>query len=128
MPANAAWCSGGEASPPALLDGTRPAWALSVPASDAGAARAGAGGRASAVTEVLQGVALGQEVGVHEIVTLFSARGPEVALLADVADEMRRAAVGDAVTYVRNRNINYTNVCTFKCRFCAFSKGRCPST
>ena len=94
-----------------------------MPASDAGAARAGAGGRASAVTEVLQGVALGQEVGVDEIVTLFSARGPEVALLADVADEMRRAAVGDAVTYVRNRNINYTNVCTFKCRFCAFSKG-----
>ncbi|HET9442885.1 MAG TPA: 5-amino-6-(D-ribitylamino)uracil--L-tyrosine 4-hydroxyphenyl transferase CofH, partial [Acidimicrobiales bacterium] len=35
----------------------------------------------------------------------------------------RRASIGDTVTYVRNRNINYTNVCTFKCRFCAFSKG-----
>ena len=40
-----------------------------------------------------------------------------------MADELRRAVVGDAVTYVRNRNINYTNVCTFKCRFCGFSKG-----
>jgi FO synthase len=43
--------------------------------------------------------------------------------VAEVADELRRVTVGDTVTYVRNRNINYTNVCTFKCRFCAFSKG-----
>jgi FO synthase len=40
-----------------------------------------------------------------------------------VADDLRRRVVGDVVTFVRNRNINYTNVCTFKCRFCAFSKG-----
>jgi 7,8-didemethyl-8-hydroxy-5-deazariboflavin synthase CofH subunit len=40
-----------------------------------------------------------------------------------VADELRRRIVGDTVTWVSNRNINYTNVCTFKCRFCAFSKG-----
>ncbi|MGH9000858.1 MAG: 5-amino-6-(D-ribitylamino)uracil--L-tyrosine 4-hydroxyphenyl transferase CofH, partial [Acidimicrobiia bacterium] len=75
------------------------------------------------VGEVLGGVAGGQEVGVDEIVTLLSARGPELAAVAGVADDLRRAAVGDAVTFVRNRNINYTNVCTFKCRFCAFSKG-----
>ena len=43
--------------------------------------------------------------------------------MAGVADDLRRAAVGDVVTFVRNRNVNYTNVCTFKCRFCAFSKG-----
>ena len=65
----------------------------------------------------------GEEVGVDEIVTLLSARGPEVAQVAAVADELRREIVGDEVTFVRNRNINYTNVCTFKCRFCAFSKG-----
>jgi FO synthase len=40
-----------------------------------------------------------------------------------VADELRRQVVGDQVTWVNNRNINYTNVCTFKCRFCGFSKG-----
>ena len=75
------------------------------------------------VAEVLGGVRAGQEVGEEEIVTLFSARGPEVAAVAALADELRREAVGDTVTYVRNRNINYTNVCTFKCRFCGFSKG-----
>src|SRR5262249_7181163 len=83
-----------------------------------------ASGRAGgAVGEVLAGVLLGQEVGVDEIVTLFSARGPEVAQVAEVADDLRRDAVGDVVTYVHNRHINYTNVCTFKCRFSAFSKG-----
>jgi FO synthase len=84
----------------------------------AGPARAG-----GAVGEVLQGVARGEEVGLDEIVTLLGARGPEVAAVAAVADDLRRAITGDEVTFVRNRNINYTNVCTFKCRFCAFSKG-----
>jgi FO synthase len=77
----------------------------------------------SAVGEVLDGVRLGQEPGVDELVTLFAARGREVAAVAQLADELRAATVGDAVTFVRNRNINYTNVCTFKCRFCGFSKG-----
>ncbi|MGA3216608.1 MAG: 5-amino-6-(D-ribitylamino)uracil--L-tyrosine 4-hydroxyphenyl transferase CofH [Acidimicrobiales bacterium] len=76
-----------------------------------------------AVGEVLAGVIAGQEVGEDEIVTLFAARGPEVVAVAEVADELRQAAVGDVVTFVANRNINYTNICTFKCRFCAFSKG-----
>ena len=75
------------------------------------------------VAEVLAGVLLGQEVGVDEIVALFAARGPEVAAVADVADDLRREAVGEVVTWVANRNINYTNICTFKCRFCGFSKG-----
>jgi len=84
------------------------------------AARASAGG---AVGEVLAGVLAGEEVGIDEIVTLLGARGPEVGRVAEVADQLRREIVGDEVTFVRNRNINYTNVCTFKCRFCAFSKG-----
>ena len=75
------------------------------------------------MAEVLDGVLLGQEPGVDELVTLFGARGPEVVAVAEVADDLRRATVGDTVTFVRNRNINYTNVCTFKCRFCGFSKG-----
>jgi 7,8-didemethyl-8-hydroxy-5-deazariboflavin synthase CofH subunit/7,8-didemethyl-8-hydroxy-5-deazariboflavin synthase CofG subunit len=103
------WCSGGEEAPPALLDGPTP-----VPAG------AAAGG---AVGEVLAGVALGQELGEAEIATLFGARGPEVRRVAEVADDLRSRLAGDAVTFVHNRNINYTNVCTFKCRFCAFSKG-----
>ena len=43
--------------------------------------------------------------------------------MCQVADALRRATVGDVVTFVRNRNINYTNVCTYRCRFCGFSKG-----
>jgi len=105
---DAAWCSGGEALPPDLLDPGRIG------------PRAGA---ASAVGEVLAGVGLGQEVGAEEIVTLFGARGSEVNDVAEVADALRAEVVGDDVTFVINRNINYTNVCTFKCRFCAFSKG-----
>jgi FO synthase len=84
----------------------------------------GHGGRGRGrVAEVLDGVAAGQEVGEQEIVALFAARGPEVRAVADAADELRRREAGEVVTFVRNRNINYTNVCTFRCRFCAFSKG-----
>jgi FO synthase len=58
-----------------------------------------------------------------QITTLFSARGREVSAVAQLADELRAEVVGDTVTWVSNRNINYTNVCTFKCQFCGFSKG-----
>jgi len=75
------------------------------------------------VAEVLRGVELGHRVNEQEIVTLFGARGPEVRAIAHVADDLRKQIVGDEVTWVHNRNINYTNVCTFKCRFCGFSKG-----
>ena len=77
----------------------------------------------SPVAEVLEGVRAGQEAGEDEIVTLFSARGPEVRAVAEAADELRREIAGEEITWVFNRNINYTNVCTFKCRFCGFSKG-----
>ena len=76
-----------------------------------------------AVKEALDGVLNGQEVEAEQIIALFNARGPEVIAVAEVADQLRQEAVGDRVTWVHNRNINYTNVCTFKCRFCGFSKG-----
>jgi FO synthase len=76
-----------------------------------------------AVAEVLEGVREGQEPDVEQITTLFTARGREVAAVAALADEMRASVNGNVVTFVRNRNINYTNVCTFKCTFCGFSKG-----
>ena len=58
-----------------------------------------------------------------EVALLFTARGSELAELCRVADGIRREVNGDEVTYVVNRNINYTNQCYFRCRFCAFSKG-----
>ena len=59
-----------------------------------------------------------------EIATLFSARGDDLVAVVRAADALRREVNGDEVTYVVNRNINYTNVCYFKCQFCAFSKGK----
>ena len=59
-----------------------------------------------------------------EVARLFRARGPEFTHVCRQADELRRQVNGDRVSYAVNRNINYTNVCYFKCRFCAFSKGR----
>ena len=58
-----------------------------------------------------------------EIETLLSARGNDVDAVAWAADHVRRERSGDTVTYVVNRNINYTNMCYFRCGFCAFSKG-----
>jgi FO synthase len=110
------WASGGTEAPPILRDNGSPEWVRPVGPGHSG--RAG-----GALSEVLAGVQLGQEVGVEEITELFAARGPGMAAVAEVADDLRRQAVGDVVTWVANRNINYTNVCTFKCRFCAFSKG-----
>ena len=78
----------------------------------------------SAIDEILHGVRMGHEVGFDEIVALFRARGPEVVAIGELADELRRETVGDPITWVHNRNINYTNVCTFKCKFCGFSKGK----
>ncbi|MDQ4107125.1 MAG: 5-amino-6-(D-ribitylamino)uracil--L-tyrosine 4-hydroxyphenyl transferase CofH [Actinomycetota bacterium] len=64
-----------------------------------------------------------RDLSEEEISLLFTARGTELAELCRVADELRREVNGDEVTYVVNRNINYTNQCYFRCRFCAFSKG-----
>lgn len=107
------WHAGGNEIPPDLL---------AAESSNASVVRmsSAVGGP---IRAVLSGVSAGDEVGVEEIATLFAARGPEVVAIAEVADEIRKQTVGDQVTWVSNRNINYTNICTFKCRFCAFSKG-----
>ncbi|HVR33804.1 MAG TPA: 5-amino-6-(D-ribitylamino)uracil--L-tyrosine 4-hydroxyphenyl transferase CofH [Acidimicrobiia bacterium] len=60
---------------------------------------------------------------VPELERLFSARGDQVDAVAWVADALRQRTSGDDVSYVVNRNINYTNMCYFRCGFCAFSKG-----
>jgi FO synthase len=59
----------------------------------------------------------------RDIVRLFEARGPAFGAVCAAADALRREVSGDVVTYVVTRNINYTNVCGYRCRFCAFSKG-----
>ena len=82
-------------------------------------------GRASAkpIREALARTSAGETPTESEIVTLFSARGRDLHTVIHAADCLRRSTVGDDVTYVVNRNINYTNVCLYRCGFCAFSKG-----
>ena len=64
------------------------------------------------------------ELGEEEIVRLFAARGDERQRVFAAADRLRREVSGDVATYVVTRNIQYTNVCYFRCGFCAFSKGK----
>ena len=66
----------------------------------------------------------GQSLSVSEIEELFIVRGNDLAFVLQAANELRQHVNGDEVTYVVNRNINYTNVCYFRCQFCAFSKGK----
>jgi len=63
------------------------------------------------------------EQTVDEGAALFDVHGLELHALCLTADELRRRAVGNVVTYVVNRNINFTNVCIKRCGFCAFSRG-----
>lgn len=74
------------------------------------------------IARALDGALAGREVTVDEGETLFGAHGTALSALTLVADELRRRAVGDVVTYVVNRNINFTNVCVKRCGFCAFSR------
>jgi FO synthase len=64
------------------------------------------------------------ELGEDEVSRLFTARGDDLHRVLSAADRLRRDVNGDTVTYVVTRNVNYTNVCYFRCGFCAFSKGR----
>jgi FO synthase len=64
------------------------------------------------------------QLGEDELVRLFRARGSELERVLAAADRLRREVCGDDVTYVVTRNIQYTNVCYFRCGFCAFSKGK----
>jgi FO synthase len=99
---NDAWYSGTDNTPPAQ------------PSSST---------KTSVITQLLSSYQPGYDFDRRELVTLFGARDGDFNAVVDLANSVRQDLVGDAVSFVINRNINYTNVCTFKCRFCAFSKG-----
>jgi FO synthase len=89
-----------------------------------GAGRVGSGALAAPVAEALARSRAGAELDEDGVVALFAARGADFRAVCAHADQLRREACGDGVAYVVTRNINYTNVCYFRCGFCAFSKGR----
>jgi len=79
---------------------------------------------ADELSAVLAAAQRGEELEEGAIERLFAAQGRDLARVVDAADRLRAEVVGDTVTYVVNRNINYTNICLYHCGFCAFSKGR----
>ena len=80
------------------------------------------GGISIDVARALGKVLEGGDISVEESLLLFGAAGPELTATVKAADTLRRRTVGDRVTYVVNRNINFTNVCIKRCGFCAFSR------
>lgn len=78
----------------------------------------------STVTAIVDRALRGSALNEDEIATLFRARGSEFTHVTAAADALRRELNGDVVSYVITRNINYTNICLYKCGFCAFSKGK----
>jgi FO synthase len=75
------------------------------------------------VREILLAATSGSELTFEQGLVLATADGAELAALVAVADQLRRDTVGDAITYVVNRNINFTNVCFVGCSFCGFGRG-----
>ena len=79
----------------------------------------------SADIKVIVGRAIaGVDLSEQEIVRIYKSRGDDFVYVCQQADKLRQNVSGETVRYVVNRNINYTNICYFKCQFCAFSKGK----
>ncbi len=80
--------------------------------------------RDNKLTDILQQAQAGERLGEQQIERLFNARGPDFETVCTIADGLRIDTCGNSVAYVVNRNINYTNICRYKCQFCAFAKGK----
>ncbi len=76
------------------------------------------------VEGILESAKAGQTLAEAQIVRLFRARGDEFTAVCAAADDLRHKMNGDVVSFVVNRNINYTNICSYRCQFCAFAKGK----
>ena len=76
------------------------------------------------VADIALKASAGETLTEAEIVRLFRARGDEFHAVCEAADALRERMNGDVVSYVVNRNINYTNICSYRCQFCAFAKGK----
>ena len=123
------WIAGSGSAPPALTPFPRlsPRFrTLSRTAGEGGPVpqRWMGEGRGGELAAILDRATAGETLSEYEIVQLFQARGDAFAQVCETADRLRRRVNGDTVSYVVTRNINYTNVCYFRCQFCAFSKGK----
>jgi FO synthase len=115
------WHAGSNADLPPIAD----RWSVPVAAPTAHAERRAAPQRSvSGTATIIAAARAGNTLSEEHISRLFGVEGPDLDAVITAADELRRESVGDTVTYVVNRNINYTNICSYHCGFCAFSKGR----
>jgi FO synthase len=100
-------------------------WAPGIAVTPIAPAKAGANERPDPIiVDLVAKAADGVGLDEHEITALFGARGVDFEYVTEAANKLRIKTNGDVVTYAVNRNINYTNICGYKCRFCAFSKGK----
>ncbi len=109
MPRTDDWCPGEHSDPPP---------------ADRHAINAPAGAIDRHLGAILERAECGEDLTEADVVRLFRARGSEFSTVVQAADRLRKKVNGDVVSFVVNRNINYTNICYFKCQFCAFSKGK----
>ena len=109
LPRTDAWSPGEEEPPPAEILGQIGQQPQQVSAD---------------ITEILESARRSEDLTEADIVRLIRARGDDFAAVVQAADTLRKETAGDTVSFVVNRNINYTNICYFKCQFCAFSKGK----
>lgn len=105
------WISGGPIPPPAEISDLlkRPVKASEVRVE---------------IVELVSRARSGERLNVPEVEALFAVRGADMAYICQSADALRQEVTGDTVSYIVTRNINYTNVCAYGCKFCAFSKGK----
>src|SRR5512143_762286 len=75
------------------------------------------------IGDIIDRTLSGIDISIEEAAALFDADGSDLLALIAAADHLRAQTAGDVVTYVINRNINFTNVCVKSCGFCAFSRG-----
>jgi FO synthase len=124
------WAAGAAGSIPPGTEhdlGIGTAHLLPVAIVSASAARGGNGSAPRPSQPVAEALAKGREqleLTEDDVTALLQARGADARAVVAAADTLRREVCGDTVSYVVTRNVNYTNVCYFRCGFCAFSKGR----
>ena len=109
LPRTDDWCPGDETAPPEAVLKRLNAAPANVSAD---------------VWVILDRAGTGNDLSEADIVRLIRARGDDFNAVVQTADGLRRQTCGNTVSFVVNRNINYTNICYFKCQFCAFSKGK----
>ena len=109
-------------------DDWAPGRAMPLPADDAALAVAKPAVATNELSRVLDRAAAGQQLAEGDIAGLFQARGENFSAVTAAADDLRASVNGGTVSYVVTRNINYTNICSYRCQFCAFSKGKTADT